>query len=213
MWKYKFSKLFNKVNTTIAAIRDFGMLVFTHVCTCMYMSMFFRLKLCHQSKNHFKKRSDLLGLVERPLWNIHGLQKYNWLPLNRFCVCPFPCGQKVSGESFRRCFQKVRFTWWVLHAGVWWHCLIQKDCSQQVGCTTLYDPQHDQWKLLTSGSMENSCKNMSKWWKSQNDDVQRECPLQIFQLPGPLGMRWPTIFDHPRNPPGVPNAPMPFTCG
>ena len=132
-----------------------------------------------------------------------------------FVFAPSRAGRKCLGSLFEGAFKRWDFTWWVLHAGVWWHCLVPKKiCSQQVGCTTLWDPQHDHWKLLTSCSVENSWKKiMSKWWKTKHDDVQRQSPLQIFHLPGPLEMRWPTIFDHPRNPPGVPNAPMPFTCG
>lgn len=62
MWKYKFSKVFNKVNTTIAAIRDFGRLVFTHVCTCLF---FFVSSTCYkyQSKKNFQKTIRPFGIL------------------------------------------------------------------------------------------------------------------------------------------------------
>lgn len=157
MWKYKFSKVFNKVNTTIAAIRDFGRLVFTHVCTCFFFCVFNLLRV--PIKEKLQKNDPTSWVLLRPLRNIHRLQKYNWLPLplNRFSVCPFPCGQKMSGESFRRCTKGE------ISRGEC--CMLGSDdtawspkkiCSQQVGCTTLWDPQHDHWKLLMSGSVENS---------------------------------------------------------
>ena len=160
MWKYKFSKVFNKVNTTIAAIRDFGRLVFTHVCTCLFFCVFNLLQVSVKEK--LPKNDPTSWVLLRPLRNIHRLQKYNWLPLplNRFSVCPFPCGQKMSGESFRRCTKGE------ISRGEC--CMLGSDdtawspkkiCSQQVGCTTLWDPQHDHWKLLMSGSVENSWKN------------------------------------------------------
>ncbi len=63
--------VFNKVNTTIAPLRN--RVVSFH--SCLHMSIYSCLKLATNKNFKKKKRSNLLGFVERPLWKTHRLQK------------------------------------------------------------------------------------------------------------------------------------------